>query len=312
MQLTISLVAPIYGVEKYIQKFADSALGQTYPFIQFVFVNDGTKDASIQVLNSVIDKDYAHLRDRITIVNKENAGLPAARKTGMEYVTGDYVWHVDPDDWLEKDAVQKIADCIKSKNYPDLIYFDLYKEYPDKTKVKKQKDFSIEEKDEYIRSMYNHHSYGCVWNKCVKRSLYLKNKVYFSKYTYAEDIYLSSQLVGYAGSITHLSEHLYHYRKGNPNAITKGNRKRRRGEYALNFIDMYLKFKDLPKENNPVAAIFDDMLMQAGWYSLRYNLGLFNSYPWLVEQVRMIRLKSGTDVWIPAQIITKLYTYLYI
>ena len=110
MQLTISLVAPIYGVEKYIQKFADSALGQTYPFIQFVFVNDGTKDASIQVLNSVIDKDYAHLRDRITIVNKENAGLPAARKTGMEYVTGDYVWHVDPDDWLEKDAVQKIAD----------------------------------------------------------------------------------------------------------------------------------------------------------------------------------------------------------
>lgn len=312
MQLTISLVAPIYGVEKYIQKFADSALGQTYPFIQFVFVNDGTKDASIQVLNSVIDKDYAHLRDRITIVNKENAGLPAARKTGMEYVTGDYVWHVDPDDWLEKDAVQKIADCIKSKNYPDLIYFDLYKEYPDKTKVKKQKDFSIEEKDEYIRSMYNHHSYGCVWNKCVKRSLYLKNKVYFSKYTYAEDIYLSSQLVGYAGSIAHLSEHLYHYRKGNPNAITKGNRKRRRGEYALNFIDMYLKFKDLPKENNPVAAIFDDMLMQAGWYSLRYNLGLFKSNPWLAEQVRMIRLKSGSDVWIPAQIITKLYTYLYI
>ena len=312
MQLTISLVAPIYGVEKYIQKFADSALGQTYPFIQFVFVNDGTKDASIQVLNSVIDKDYAHLRDRITIVNKENAGLPAARKTGMEYVTGDYVWHVDPDDWLEKDAVQKIADCIKSKNNPDLIYFDLYKEYPDKTKVKKQKDFSIEEKDEYIRSMYNHHSYGCVWNKCVKRSLYLKNKVYFSKYTYAEDIYLSSQLVGYAGSIAHLSEHLYHYRKGNPNAITKGNRKRRRGEYALNFIDMYLKFKDLPKENNPVAAIFDDMLMQAGWYSLRYNLGLFKSYPWLAEQVRNIRLKSGTDVWIPAQIITKLYTYLYI
>ena len=75
---------------------------------------------------------------------------------------------------------------------------------------------------------------------------------------------------------------------------------------------MYLKFKDLPKENNPVAAIFDDMLMQAGWYSLRYNLGLFKSYPWLAEQVRNIRLKSGTDVWIPAQIITKLYTYLYI
>ncbi len=312
MQLTISLVAPVYGVEKYIEKFADSVLGQTYPDIQFVFVNDGTKDASIQLLNSVIDMGYAHLRDRITIVNKENAGLPAARKTGMEYVTGDYVWHVDPDDWIETDAVQKIADCIKAQNFPDLIYFDLYKEYPDRTKVKKQKDFKIEEKDAYIRSMYNHHSYGCVWNKCVKRSLYLENKVFFPVYTYAEDIYLTSQLTAYARSIVHLPEQLYHYRKGNPDAITKGKRKRRHAEYAMNFIDLYLKFKDLPKESNPVAVIFDDMLMQAGWYSLRYDLGLFKSYPWLAGQIRKARIKSGTNVWIPAQIITKLYTYLYI
>ena len=170
--MTISLVAPIYGVENYIEKFAESVLGQTYPHIQFIFVNDGTKDASIQVLNSVIDNGYAHLRDRIILVNKKNAGLPAARKTGMEYVTGDYVWHVDPDDWLEPGAVQTIIDFAKASNYPDLIYFDLYKEYPDKAKQKKQKDFTAEQKDVYIRSMYNHHSYGCVWNKCVNKLLF--------------------------------------------------------------------------------------------------------------------------------------------
>ena len=60
--LTISVVAPVYGVEKYIGKFAVSLLSQSYPHVQYVFVNDGTKDASISILNSVINSDFPHLR----------------------------------------------------------------------------------------------------------------------------------------------------------------------------------------------------------------------------------------------------------
>ena len=73
--LTISLVAPVYGVEKYISRFAESVLGQSYPHIQFIFVNDGTKDRSIELLNELIDSRFQHLRERITIVGKENGGL---------------------------------------------------------------------------------------------------------------------------------------------------------------------------------------------------------------------------------------------
>jgi glycosyltransferase involved in cell wall biosynthesis len=311
MPLTISLVAPIYGVEKYIGKFAESVLGQSYPHIQFVFVNDGTKDSSIEILNSVIDNGYSQLRDRIIIVNKQNAGLPAARKTGMQYVTGDYVWHVDSDDWLEIDAVKKIAAFAESHDFPDLIYFDFYKEYPDRSKAKRERNYSAADRQEYIRSMYNHKSYGCVWNKCVKRSVYLDNQVFFPEYSYAEDTYLMSQITGYSNSIEHLHDYLYHYRKDNPTAITKGNRKRRCREYALNFIDLYLKFNDFQENKNPVASIFNDMLIQAGWYSLRYNLGLFEIYPWLSGAIRELSVRSGTDVWIPAQIITKIFSFLY-
>ena len=107
--ISISLVIPIYGVERFIGRFAESVLGQSYPFIQYVFVNDGTKDSSIQILESLIDSKFSHLRDRIVIVHKENEGLPAARKTGIEYATGDYIWHIDSDDWIEEEAVSKIA-----------------------------------------------------------------------------------------------------------------------------------------------------------------------------------------------------------
>lgn len=106
---SFSIIAPIYGVERYIVNCADSLLGQTYDNIQFIFVNDGTKDASIELLSKLIDKKYGALKDRIVIVNKLNGGLPAARRTGMEYATGDYILHVDSDDWVETDMVEKIA-----------------------------------------------------------------------------------------------------------------------------------------------------------------------------------------------------------
>ena len=81
----ISLIVPVYGVEKYIRQFAESALGQTYQDIQFVFVNDGTKDRSIDILEELIEEKFQHLKPRILIVNKENQGLPMASKTGLEH-----------------------------------------------------------------------------------------------------------------------------------------------------------------------------------------------------------------------------------
>ena len=85
----ISVIAPIYGVERYIAKFADSLLGQTYKNIEFIFVNDGTRDSSIEILKGVIEAKYGDLVGNIKIIHKVNGGLPAARKTGLESATGD-------------------------------------------------------------------------------------------------------------------------------------------------------------------------------------------------------------------------------
>ena len=68
----LSLIVPIYGVERYIRQFAESALGQSYDDIQFIFVNDGTKDRSMEILEELIEERFTHLKSRIIIVNKEN------------------------------------------------------------------------------------------------------------------------------------------------------------------------------------------------------------------------------------------------
>ena len=122
----ISLIVPVYGGEKYIRQFAESALGQTYQDIQFVFVNDGTKDRSIDILEELIEEKFQHLKPRILIVNKENQGLPMARKTGLEHAEGEYVLFADSDDWLELDAVEKVVAKIDETG-ADIVYFDLVK-----------------------------------------------------------------------------------------------------------------------------------------------------------------------------------------
>lgn len=97
---TLSLVTCVYGVEEYIEQYAHSVFDQTCTDIEYIFVNDGTKDNSIQILERVIDEHYAHLRSNITIFNQTNQGLPLARKSGISLAKGDYILFADPDDWL--------------------------------------------------------------------------------------------------------------------------------------------------------------------------------------------------------------------
>ena len=304
--IKISIIAPIYGVEQYIVEFADSVLSQSYPHIEFIFVNDGTKDRSIELLEALIAQKYEHLRPQIKIVHKANGGLPAARRTGLEHATGDYIYNVDSDDWLSEGSIAKIAAKIEQSN-ADIVYFNYVKEYPTRSSVKKERAYKANEQKLYVRNMYNHRSFGTLCNKCVRRALFIQNDIAVPKYGYAEDCFVSTQIVGLSNGVAYLDEDIYHYRKGVATAITSQQRRKRKREYALNFIDLYLKYRNVPEDVNPVACIFDDMLMQAGWYSIFYRLDLFKEYPWLAEAVRGAKIRGGgSDVPIVAQIFTKL------
>ena len=214
----ISLVVPIYGVEKYIRQFAESALGQTYDCIQFVFVNDGTKDRSMDILNEVIDSGFSYRRPDIIIVDKQNEGLPLARKTGLEHAEGEYVLFADSDDWLEKDAVEKIIAAADETN-ADIIYFDLVKEYGDKVSIKRERDYTADTKGQFIVNIFNYKSQGYTVTKCFRKKLYEDHDIHHPVVGMHEDICLMSQLIFHAESLHHLKEVLYHYRKDNPQAM---------------------------------------------------------------------------------------------
>ena len=91
----VSVIVPIYGVEKYIERCARSLLEQTIENIEYIFVNDCTKDNSIAILESVI-KEYPHREHQVRIIHHgTNKGLPQARKTGLLNAHGEYIAHCD-------------------------------------------------------------------------------------------------------------------------------------------------------------------------------------------------------------------------
>lgn len=279
-----TIIVPIYGVEKYIRQCADTVLGQTYDKIQFIFVNDGTTDASMEVLNGLIEEKYRHLKPSILIINKENEGLPAARRTGLEHATGDYVLHVDSDDWIELDTVERIA-AKAAETDADLICFKVFKEEAKRTRVRGNREYTIDEKDRFVRDIMTHKAYGYTVNKCAKRSVYTDNKVFFAKYGMFEDVFLMTQLVHYSKSYAHIDAPFYHYRRTNYESFTRQKRSRKRLYASMNMLDLYRAFSD-DISDSPIRQSVGRIFYHAAWCSIIYGLDLFRSYPEMLEMIR--------------------------
>ncbi len=301
----ISLIVPIYGVEKYIAKFAESALDQTYQDLQFIFVNDGTKDRSMEILRELISSRYTHLQSRIVIVDKENGGLPSARKAGLDVAEGEYVLFADSDDWMETDAVEKVMQKADETD-ADIVYFDLVKEYGHRTSYKREREYTGATKDDFIVNMFNYKSFGYTVTKCFKRRLYTENVIYFPKLGMHEDIYLMSQIIFYAKSLVHIPEALYHYRKDNPDSFCAQDRLKRHVSSTTNLLDLYEHYRDNLK-GSPIERVAGSILMRAGQHSIMHGYDFFEKYPYLAGDIRKTRISCRYRTAIPMQVLVKIY-----
>lgn len=101
MDVKISIIIPVYNVAPYLDACLSSCVNQTFRDIEIIVVNDGSPDMSYQVIAA-----YAAMDERIVVVNKENAGLIYARKSGLDIARGEYVFHLDGDDYIENNALE--------------------------------------------------------------------------------------------------------------------------------------------------------------------------------------------------------------
>ena len=162
----ISVIIPVYNVEKYLRRCVDSVIGQTYKNLEIILVNDGSTDSSGEICDEYKAKD-----NRIIVINQENRGLSGARNTGIENAKGDYISFIDSDDWIKDDTYQYCISKIKSYVNVDVVQFGIINVYSDKkVDVKKTEKVKVYQNKEilqhYMTSMTKSDAYCAVW-RCL-------------------------------------------------------------------------------------------------------------------------------------------------
>lgn len=215
----VSAVIPVYGVENRVRKFTESLFSQTYANrMEFIFVDDATKDHSMDIIMEILDLEFSNLKNQVTIVHHENnKGLPAARNTGMRHAKGRYIINFDSDDFLNPHLVERL--CIKCENE------NLDVAWCDWNIVKGNQEIKVTEPaystghEALLHTLVGPLHYN-VWNKLIKRSLFMDNAIEFPEgYSMGEDMTIM-MVLACSNRVGKVEGYLYNYIKYDTNTIT--------------------------------------------------------------------------------------------
>ena len=204
---TISIIVPIYHVEKYLRRCLDSILGQTYKNFELLLVDDGSPDNC-----GAICDEYAQRDSRIKVIHKENGGLSSARNVALDVATGDYVMFVDSDDWVEPDFCMQALRMIDEHNV-QVVAFGHRCVSADNGEIQNRitKEPRIVDSSEAIRHLILRDDaiYNFSWNKIYKRSLF--ENIRYPLGLLHEDDAVTYQLIAKAKKIYVSDVILYNY-----------------------------------------------------------------------------------------------------
>lgn len=238
----ISVIVPVYNVEKYLPQCIDSILNQTEKNLEIILVDDGSLDNSGKICDEFSKKD-----DRIIVIHKKNNGLSSARNAGLDIARGNYIGFVDSDDWLDKTMYEVLLKLLKENN-SDISCCDFFKTANSNDSIPHIDNEIINSYNniESLNNFYNglYTQTVVAWNKLYKRELF--KDISYPVGKIHEDEGTTYKLYYKANKITYTNRPLYYYRI-TPNSITtsKFNKKR------LDIIDVYdEKVKFIKNINN--------------------------------------------------------------
>lgn len=248
MDEKISVIIPVYNVEKYLRNCVDSIINQTYINLEIILVNDGSTDGSLSIIEEYKDKD-----ERIKVINKVNGGLSSARNAGMEIATGKYISFIDSDDWIELDMYEVLINNITEYNGEIAIIST--KTVDEDGNILEQNtdlidtDIKIFNKQEII-SRYLLGSWIPAWDKLYKRELF--DQIMFPVGKINEDEAIMLKVFNQVNRVVVSKKAMYNYLK-RPMSITTS----RFSEKKFDWLDnAYNNMKY-------VEAKYPDLLLQA-------------------------------------------------
>ena len=304
----ISIVVPIYNVEKYLKKCLNSIINQTYKNLEIILVDDGSTDDSGKICD-----EYAKNDKRIKVIHKKNGGLSDARNAGLDICTGDYIGFVDSDDYIELNMYEELLnDCIEN-NCDCSISTIIMEQENGKSKIEPKIEISK------IGSNIDGHRLILLSNPATVNKLYKKelfNNIRFPKGKLYEDIVTIPYIIDKCKEIYISNKAYYHYLQRN-NSIVHANFNQKKMDYLTNAKEYYNfiigKYPNLKEEANcyfilVLTAIISDIYPYRKKYKKEYkdiieeikqfkNIYFYNNYISKYKKI-MIFLDLHKLIWI--------------
>lgn len=240
MEELVSVIVPVYNVEKYLRKCIDSIKNQTYSNLEIILVNDGSTDNSYKICN-----EYAKEDRRIKIINKANGGLSSARNSGIKVARGTFIAFVDSDDWIEDAMIEKMID-VAVKEQADVVHCGIKQvlENGKKYKVLFEDNLILNSNDEILRAYFTEKISVIVCNKLFRRKVIEDIRMVEGKNN--EDNMYCMEVFLRANKLVAISDPFYNYLQRS-NSITKIEFNEKKmdaiysGNYVLNICDNHAK-----------------------------------------------------------------------
>lgn len=196
--MKVSIIIPVYKVEKYLNRCIESVVNQSYQDLEIILVDDGSPDNCPHICDEWASKD-----NRVIVIHKENEGVAVARNTGIMHATGDYITFIDSDDYINEAFSDFVQQCIESNS--EVCYSNILNKLPQQ----EMKINNVVEKDlkYFVKSGF---PISC-WGRLFKREFIANNELYFGQTTNAEDLEWSIRIYCKVTSVFISSIKFYNY-----------------------------------------------------------------------------------------------------
>lgn len=206
----VSVLVPVYGVERFMERCARSLFEQTYTNLEYIFVDDCSPDSSIAILEKVME-DYPERKEQVRIIHHErNRGLAAARNTAIDAAQGSFITHVDSDDYLDRDAIRLLVEK-QLETGADIVTGNWYMVLP--RKIKKQREPEYKDQHEMLLKVLSPRSNThTIWRRLINIRLYRDYKIGPKEgVDFNEDVQQMVKLVYYADKVSRIDDYIYYY-----------------------------------------------------------------------------------------------------
>lgn len=257
----VSVIVPVYNVEKYLRVCLDSILCQTYHNLDVILVDDGSTDESGRLCD-----EYGNLDNRVRVIHKENGGLASARNVGLDFVKGDYICFVDSDDFIEPSMVENLLESITANctriAFCGIRTFDL------KESSFGIKDAKIIDRREFWNIYFSDNNILCVvqWNKIYDSTLWESIRYPLGKIN--EDEFVLTELLDSVNELSYVDKCLYNYRISCNGIMRRPySEKRLDGiEALLQHVDYFIRLEYLAEAKRMLSKLITYFFV--GYFSL--------------------------------------------